>query len=1118
MILAGILFSGCSTKHVADQNSSINYQSNIKKDFHSNRNFQQNTFFVKIDAGVVSRKVDALISNSTGNVIISCSRDKTVRAFDAITGQELRKYLWNISDGAGTCNDIALSHDDKFLAIAVKGSKQLFIYNFQSAELIKTISVDSDISAISISSDNKYIVTAHKNKVVIWDYASSKSSKIINHEAVDVEIIKIKTRYLVAFVADDENLFLSTLKGKGYLTSDVIFRYGNGSTEDIVMDIDEYDSRARLNYALDFDLMELPSSSGRTSQLEFDMDHISYIADQFNFKLRHIAYNKQKNEIAVASNANNVVWVFSLEDKIDPINVSEMGTPLILKGFEDPEWLKFSREQGMSPAGLTLSAFYLNFNQTFNTKTKLIANLNFSKEGEYLAVDSWEAGTCEEIYKDYSLVNDLSGDCQSMWPTTFITNNRLVGIGHDSHFFQYLGDNHTQNELINVTSKTTIKPKLSIAFNGNYLAWGSKFCKVQNSGFFDDGFDENCLDLENSIDLNSLQVTDGIDKSDFKRVSESNNTYTVKYGPGDLYERHKTLTYQLKNDRSSGGFKESFSVAPESGWTANTFGVTNELIISGNKEGHLIGYALSGNNKAIHFIGHSSTVQSVSIVGSTLVSSDLSGEILLWKIPPATEMSEQEHIKVFPVFTFLIDDNGEYIVVSDDGYFAGSYALLDKVWLHINSKSNNKQARHMKLNQFYDVFYRPDIVLARLQRLDNINVLKPVSMAEAIHCPPPEVLNLSAKRKSANEVNISYSIKDTGGGIGDVRVYINGKLTHIDTNTDTSLADPAEMNQAMASSDISQRLRGLTRIPTNRASKIEVACNTSTTARKKGVLTLKTISGENKIQVAAFNAKNNIQSVLKETVFLSDAPIRKTRVYALAVGIDRYANQDLNLQYSAIDAQSIEQLLKEQLSGVYDDIEVVSLIDNDATKENIINELDKIKQKALPNDVFILFIASHGEVADQFYIITHDYAKLDGSFDDSSWLSSKQLLDKLQEISAQKQLVMLDTCHSGALNDIVSNFYDARMSAFTHKAGLTMLSSTKAFQQAIDNYKGNGLLTHLLKLSFQSKPDKDNNNDITVHEIADEIQNQYIVIDTGVKSMQQPSASKFGVDFIVDRL
>ncbi|WP_180144176.1 caspase family protein [Desulfoluna butyratoxydans] len=1044
LLAASIVVSGCVSARYPAKNPAVDYEGNIRKPFSSHRVPGEPRFHLKVDRGVLSGTVDELLVTASGKEIVTCSGDKTIRAFDSATGREKRKFLWNVTDDSGVCDSMAVSHDDALLVAAV--NKKLLFYDFGSGELQAEVPVGARVGAMDISPDNAFLATARKGRITLWDMATRTPVRTMpteGRDVVELALLKLDDRYVVFDVSLDESIHVSDpdpLKGKagGPLKSH-----------------------------------EVPVTGGDSGIYGTDF--------RYFFEMCDIASNPGNRELAVSSRANNVVWVFGLDPRRHAHGM------LVLK-------------------------------KVIRTRTVNIAQLCYSPDGQFLAVESWDDEMCAEVYETGSYRRVAALDLhrtQPLWPMAFIDSKTLAGIGHDDGTFHRWAFMEPGTEgLSTVGTDIPIAPKRSVSFNGNYLAWGTRCCKY-DGGFSGDGFDENCLDLENALDLNTLKLTGGVNPSDFSRVSVTNDRYRLELGPTNSF--NPDLIYRLK-DKASGRTVLYVDIPPEDGWVPHAFGLTEDLIVSGNRSGKLVAYDFEGK-KSVNFVGHTSTVRSVSISGSTLVTSDLSGEILLWQIPPVDERNPSGVTTVHPLFTFVVDEAGRYLVIADDGYFAGSYALLPKVWLHVNGEKGSGGARWLGLNQVYDLFYRPDIVRGRLQRLDAMAELAPVRIDEVIHCPPPEITRLAVQETSPGMMAVRYTVTDTGGGIGAIRFYINGKLFHEENHGESGQGlQKDSLAQVFATNEVPRRLRGLKRAGWQSPRRARARVSSRAGAEVSGMLSVKATAGENTVRAVAFNGKNTVQGVMTEKVALSTAPPKKPTVYALVVGIDTYLNKALNLANAVNDAETVKGIVEEHLSRVYGGIEVVGLFNDDATRAKILAALENVKSEADPEDVFLLFVASHGEVADQFYIITHTYAGKNGGFDPGSWLPSSALISALEEIPAQKQLVVFDTCHSGALNDIMTGFYDARISSFTHKAGVTLFSSTQAAQQSVDNYRGSGLLVHLLKRSFQAEPDTDNSKRVSVYEIGDEVQRQFRNIDDTVKAIQQPSISKFGIDFDVDRL
>jgi WD40 repeat protein/uncharacterized caspase-like protein len=211
--------------------------------------------------------------------------------------------------------------------------------------------------------------------------------------------------------------------------------------------------------------------------------------------------------------------------------------------------------------------------------------------------------------------------------------------------------------------------------------------------------------------------------------------------------------------------------------------------------------------------------------------------------------------------------------------------------------------------------------------------------------------------------------------------------------------------------------------------------------------TVPVVAGENRFTAYAFNRDNVKSKDYLLAIDGADALRRTGTAYLIVAGVGQYANPQYNLNYSVADANAIREQLKSQqeLLNRYRPIEVVSLLNKEATKANILLALDllagnfkgqlsqdspadlrKIK-KAQPEDAVIFYFSGHGTAADdRFYLIPHDlgYAgsrtRLDKIGLDSILshsISDLELETALKDVDVDQLLLIIDACNSGqALN------------------------------------------------------------------------------------------------------
>ena len=548
-----------------------------------------------------------------------------------------------------------------------------------------------------------------------------------------------------------------------------------------------------------------------------------------------------------------------------------------------------------------------------------------------------------------------------------------------------------------------------------------------------------------------------------------------------------------------------------------------------------------------HVLGNEITSVKFSPDGNYILSAKMDGSLRLWDAATGTEIkkmlshSDKSVVYWFPKVNFSPDgkyavntsqsairifktstgeeiammigfEDGEWLAITSEGYYNAS----EKGAQYLNVKFEGKD---YKVDQFYDVFYRPDIVAAKL-RGEDISGLVTITMQDAIKSPPP-VVELTSKISDTDQprTKVCYQVKSSGGGIGEVRLFHNGKLIQSDgyyrevarsTTDKTQLAslDSKAIYEDMRSVSIKGTVDS---IPLTSKSKGDVF---------EGCRDIDAVPGDNEVSVTAFNSTNTVQGYMKTINFNSKIKTEDSHLYILAVGIDQYKDVNVNLKYAVKDAKDLEEKLKVQSSTLYktQNIHYSLLTDKDATKTNIVNKVNELSNTINPQDGFILFVAGHGVLLqNQYYMLTHDY---DGMVNDNSMISSNEIVEMSKKIKSLSQLFIFDTCHAGGVDTIVSGLYDARMSVLAKKMGLHIYASASDKQEAIDGYKGNGLFTYALLDGLNNNKEADKNKDgkVSVVGLGGYSKKMTTDVSKQIGHTQTPLIINFGKDYPIYRL
>jgi WD40 repeat protein len=475
-------------------------------------------------------------------------------------------------------------------------------------------------------------------------------------------------------------------------------------------------------------------------------------------------------------------------------------------------------------------------------------------------------------------------------------------------------------------------------------------------------------------------------------------------------------------------------------------------------------------------------------------------------------MGSDASFRIFDVATggeiaSLIEfDDGEWLVVTAEGYYNASERGAE--YLKVKFEGTD-----FSVDQFYDVFYRPDIVAAKLSGQD-ISGLISVTMKDVQKSPPP-LVEFTSQTASTDqkEMKVCYRVKSNGGGIGEVRLFHNGKLIQSDGYYREIAGSTADKTQlaSLDSKAIYEDMRSVSIKGNVDAVPLSVKLKGDVF---EGCKNVEAIPGENEVSVTAFNGNNTIQSYMKTINFSSGVKPEDPHLYILSIGINQYTDSNVNLKYAVKDAKDWEEKLKTQSATLYkpQNIHYSLLTDREATKTNIVNKVNELSNTIKPQDSFILFVAGHGVLLqNQYYMLTHDFS---GQVSDANMISSNEIVEMSKKIKSLSQLFIFDTCHAGGVDYIISGLYDARMSVLAKKMGLHIYASANDKQAAMDGYKGNGLFTYTLLNGLNNNKEADKNKDgkVTVVGLGEYSKKMTTNISKEIGHRQTPLIINFGKD------
>lgn len=206
----------------------------------------------------------------------------------------------------------------------------------------------------------------------------------------------------------------------------------------------------------------------------------------------------------------------------------------------------------------------------------------------------------------------------------------------------------------------------------------------------------------------------------------------------------------------------------------------------------------------------------------------------------------------------------------------------------------------------------------------------------------------------------------------------------------------------------------------------------------------------------------------------------QVKIWAVLVGVSRYDQMPV-LSYTDDDAYNLFGFLKSPEGGALPDEQIQVLIDEDATRYNIIRAMRETFLKADANDVVLFYFSGHGL---QGAFLPTDY---DGF---NNRLLHQDVRDILMESEAKHKLVLADACHSGSLlaarmpiQDALDKYYQAFEAT---NGGIALFMSSKGEEYSLeDSGLRSGIFSHYLIQGLKGAADKNGDRIITIMELYD---------------------------------
>lgn len=468
------------------------------------------------------------------------------------------------------------------------------------------------------------------------------------------------------------------------------------------------------------------------------------------------------------------------------------------------------------------------------------------------------------------------------------------------------------------------------------------------------------------------------------------------------------------------------------------------------------------------FEGHTDAITAVEFIHDDkhLITHSLDGTTRIWDTATGKE-----------IISHILLNDKNWLVTNTNGYFDATEKAKQNIFFVRGLKSYS-------LDQFFEDFYQPGILGQSLLEGKQINQNIDIK-SKLKDSPPPRVEIISpasGEHYTKQGIDVVVKITDEGGGLDEVKLLHNGK-----------------------------RLLGHDRM--------------ARTKPKPGKSVfhhypVQLVPGKNVLSVSAFS-EARIESEQAQRELFADGIHEDITLHVMAIGINKYKNPSLDLNYALEDAEAFLKLVKTKGKNLFHKTKVYSLFDEEATKTNILSMLDQIAANAKPQDVFFFYYAGHGSMVEgNFYFIPTENIRLyDFDLLSNGAVNAATLQQKFAQISALKQLVVLDACQSGGSTELLAvrgASEEKAMAQLSRSSGVHVLAASGSEQFATEFAElGHGLFTYVLLEALSGKADgAPKDGKVTIYELKAYVDSQVPEYSSQYKGKPQyPVTYSRGQDF-----
>lgn len=1022
------------------------------------------------------------------------SKDKSIKLWELSTGREVKNFLGHEK----TVTSLDFSSDGKLL-LSGSNDKTTRLWNVATGKEIFSIQGDDYINDVAIDPMLKFFVTAgtkdngYPDSATVYDL---KTKKIIARMPINSREISVRVSpdgQLVAF--GEDNRTVNVYKA-GTWQKVQSFTFDEGWCGGC-MSIPSFSPNGKLIY--------MASSNGSVKKYDLATGKLVKVYEEKLDNLEGLTISPDGKKLARASETDVSIWDEGSGNVLATIPAEEAGK------FHEIVFTRDGKKLLIASDDNTV----ITWNIAQKKKERPLAGVLNMRDNGGLNYDPnfyWQSAIAKYVRLKNNLL--ITNDGKTLIKGKFGTKVKRWDIASGKGIMEYVG--HDKGVLAYDLSRDG-KRLVTGGGDGRIILWdlqtgdSLKSIDAYREPIFDIHFNSDETKVVSASWDATMKVHDlATRKVDSYFDLQNMSAYNVMFHPSDLY----LITSRLDNSlqlweidtrtavRNFVGHTDVVSSIRLSAdqrtlmsaswdgtirlWDVGT-GLATKKIVASHVPVHIAIFSpdqkfiyAAGADRTIRvfdlntskiirtFEGHKGEVTSLlfSPDNKMLISHSLDGVTKFWDLTNGKEFFEHIHL-----------GENDWMAKNPEGYFNAT----DNARKYIHFVNGLKT---YSIDQFFHEFYRPDLLPKIFQNRGGNDGGDTKGIQGKLKNSPPPTIKVAVVAAPENKADLFVQMTDNGGGVENLKVFHNGKSIQLNTTT--------------------------LKFPDGKGQRVNYKH------------TVDLIGGNNTFTATASN-KDNVESDPQSVEIFSENASKSSTCYVLAVGINKYKNPRMALNYAKPDAESFSETMTKKGTGLFKKIELIELFDENATRQKILTTLDDLSSKISQEDVFIFYYAGHGSmVDDKFYFIPTESSRLydEGSLNKEA-IEASMLQDKFKHLNALKQLIVMDACQSGGSVELLATrgaSEEKAIAQLSRSAGIHVMASAGSEQFATEFTElGHGLFTYVLMKALQGEADgAPKDGKVTIYELKSYIDDQVPEMTRKLKGKPQyPYTFSRGQDFPV---